>query len=57
MNDYAHWCLAHYLLDGHHKTFAASKAGRRLPLLSFLAIDKGIATPEQVERVEEILEA
>ena len=25
----SHWCLGHYLLDGHHKVFAASKVGFR----------------------------
>jgi hypothetical protein len=54
-HDNAHWCLAHYLLDGHHKTFAASQAGRSLPLLTLLAVDKGISTPEQVDQLEVIL--
>jgi hypothetical protein len=53
--DYAHWCLAHYLLDGHHKTFAASQAGRPLSLLSLLAVDQGISMPEQVDQLEAIL--
>ena len=43
-----HWCLAHYLLDGHHKSFAAARAGLPITLLSFLAIDKGIASPDQI---------
>ena len=53
--DYAHWCLAHYLLDGHHKTLAASQAGRPLSLLSLLAVDQGISLPEQVYQLEAIL--
>ncbi len=32
-----HWCLAHYILDGHHKLYAAAKAGKPINLLSFLA--------------------
>ena len=53
--DHAHWCLAHYLLDGHHKTFASSQVGHPLSLLSFLAIDKGISSPGQADRLEAIL--
>ncbi|MGO9112780.1 MAG: hypothetical protein ACLP9L_26400 [Thermoguttaceae bacterium] len=53
--DQAHWCLAHYLLDGHHKTFASSHVGRPMSLLSFLAIEKGISLPEQVDQLEAIL--
>jgi hypothetical protein len=44
-----HWCLAHYMLDGHHKTLAAARAGRPITLISFLAVDKSIATPEDIE--------
>lgn len=43
-----HWCLAHYLLDGHHKTLAASRSGRPLRLLSFLATGESIATSEEI---------
>lgn len=31
-----HWCLIHYVLDGHHKLNAAASAGRPMTLLSFL---------------------
>ncbi len=54
-HDRAHWCLAHYLLDGHHKTFAASKAVRPVSFLSLLAVDKGISSPEQANQLEAIL--
>ena len=54
-DEQAHWCLAHYLLDGHHKTFASSQVGRPLSLLSLLAVDKGISLPEQVDQLEAIL--
>jgi hypothetical protein len=43
-----HWCLSHYLLDGHHKVFAAYELGKPVSILSFLAFEKGISTPEQV---------
>lgn len=45
-----HWCLAHYLLDGHHKTLAAARAQAPLRFVSFLAVDESIATEEDVER-------
>jgi len=43
-----HWCLAHYLLDGHHKTFAASEVNKPITLLSFLSLGESIATEEGV---------
>ena len=43
-----HWCLAHYLLDGHHKTFAAAQSGQPMSLLSYLAVKEGIAGEEQI---------
>ncbi len=45
-----HWCLAHYLLDGHHKIHAASLARKPITLLSFLDVSKGIAA-EKDERL------
>jgi hypothetical protein len=39
-----HWCLAHYLLDGHHKIHAASLARKPITLLSFLDVSKGVAS-------------
>lgn len=50
-----HWCLTHYLLDGHHKTYAASLAERPLTLLSFLATAESMATEENVEQVLKVL--
>lgn len=43
----SHWCLAHYIIDGHHKLFAASHVKRPVGLLSILALDRGISSPEQ----------
>lgn len=51
----AHWCLAHYLVDGHHKVLAASQAGLPLTLLSFLAVDKGVSTDAEVQELVTVL--
>jgi len=37
-----HWCLAHYLIDGHHKLYGASETNSKMTILSFLAIDECI---------------
>jgi len=50
-----HWCLSHYLLDGHHKTFAASELGLPISILSFLAVDKGISSREEVNEAIRVL--
>jgi hypothetical protein len=45
-----HWCLAHYILDGHHKMFAAAELNKPLNLICFLATEKGIyETEEDIE--------
>ena len=36
-----HWCLAHYLLDGHHKVYAAALEEKSVTLIAFLAIERG----------------
>ena len=46
-----HWCLTHYLLDGHHKTYAAATANTLLGVLSFLAVREGIAAAEEAIEV------
>jgi hypothetical protein len=50
-----HWCLAHYLLDEHHKTYAATLAQKPITLLSFLATAESVATEENVDHVLEVL--
>jgi hypothetical protein len=47
----SHWCLAHYIIDGHHKLFAASRAKQPVGLLSILALDRGVSGPEQHARL------
>ena len=50
-----HWCLAHYLLDGHHKTFAASEVDKPITLLSFLSLGESLATKEDVSALLDYL--
>ena len=51
---YEHWCLTHFLLDGHHKMQAAADTGASLRLLSLLAVDVCLAGPEEIARVTEL---
>jgi hypothetical protein len=45
-----HWCLAHYVLDGHHKMFAAAEFNKPINLICFLATEQGInETKEDIE--------
>jgi hypothetical protein len=44
-----HWCLAHYLLDGHHKAAAAAQREQPITLISFLAVEQGISTENEIE--------
>jgi len=46
-----HSCLAHYLLDGHHKTYAAALSGRPITLLAFLHTAEGFASADDRARV------
>jgi hypothetical protein len=50
-----HWCLAHFLLDGHHKMYAASQTNKPITLLSFLAVDECIANEGEVEKALQLL--
>lgn len=50
-DQYEHWGLTHFLLDGHHKLEAAATAGRPVQLLSLLALDEGLATSEDRARL------
>lgn len=44
----SHWCLSHYLIDGHHKTYAAAKVGKPLKVISFFAINEGISSGKEI---------
>ena len=35
--DSTHWCIAHYLIDGHHKIHAAYRQQKSITLLSYLS--------------------
>ena len=50
-----HWCFAHYLLDGHHKVFAASETNKPITILTFLSIDKGVSTKENIKELIETI--
>lgn len=49
----SHYCLAHYLVDGHHKAYAAALEGKPLTMISFLATEQGISSAEDVEAILE----
>ena len=51
---YAHWALAHFLLDGHHKLQAAAELGRPLQLLSLLSLTDSLASAAHLARVPEL---
>ena len=46
-----HWCLAHYLLDGHHKMYASAVTGKPITLLSFLSLGESLANEEDLRRL------
>lgn len=43
-----HWCLTHYIIDGHHKVYSASLLNKPITLLSFLAINESVANKEEI---------
>ena len=47
----SHWCVAHYILDGHHKIKAASDLNSEITLLSFLATEKGISSTDDINEL------
>jgi hypothetical protein len=51
----SHWCLAQYLIDGHHKVYAASRSNRPLTLISFLALEQGVSSKQEINELLEIL--
>jgi hypothetical protein len=47
----SHWCLAHYLLDGHHKVYASSLESEPITILSFLALGQGVSSEDEVKEL------
>ncbi|GAB6108264.1 hypothetical protein [Fusibacter bizertensis] len=45
----SHYCLAHYILDGHHKLFSASIENKPITILTFFAIDQGISNIDDID--------
>ena len=50
-----HYCFAHYLIDGHHKTYAAASKGTACTMLSFVAHDRGISSNENFQKIVKLL--
>ena len=50
-----HHCLAHFLLDGHHKVYAAAQLNKPLRLLSFVSLDYGASTVEEKKSTIQLL--
>ncbi|MCZ4122444.1 hypothetical protein [Streptomyces sp. H39-S7] len=50
-DEYEHWGLTHFLLDGHHKLEAAASAGRPVQLLSLLALGESLSGPNDHQRL------
>jgi hypothetical protein len=46
-----HWCMAHYLLDGHHKVEAAARTGKPLTLLAFVPQKAGLSATEHIDKL------
>lgn len=47
----SHWCMAHYIVDGHHKIKAASDLNSEITLLSFIATEKGISSTDDINEL------
>ena len=47
----SHWCIAHYILDGHHKIKAASELNSEITLFSFIAKEKGVSTTDDINEL------
>ena len=52
---HAHWGLTHFLLDGHHKVEAAARSGASVRLLALVSLDGGLAGPDDLHRLPELL--
>ncbi len=50
-----HWCLANYLMDGHHKIHAAALEGSECQILSFLSRSASVANESELDGLVKIL--
>lgn len=53
-DQYAHWGLTHFLLDGHHKVEAAVKCGRPLTLLTLVASAASLCDQNQLQLLPDL---
>ncbi len=51
---YSHWCLTHFVLDGHHKLEAAAQTGWPLTLLSLVSVAGSLASGPQIARLADL---
>ena len=51
-DEYEHWGLTHFLLDGHRKLQAAASAARPVQLLSLLALGESLSGPDDHLRLK-----
>ena len=51
----AHWCLAHYLLDGHHKMYAAAILAKPITMLSLISLTVSGIRTESVDALVDSL--
>lgn len=49
--EHGHWCLTHYLVDGHHKVMAANVERKPITVLAFIAVKYGNTAKEEIELV------
>ncbi|MHA6250395.1 hypothetical protein [Oceanobacillus sp. CAU 1775] len=49
LNHTEHWCLSHYIVDGHHKMYAAAQQNQPITILSFLAKEESIAESAEIK--------
>jgi hypothetical protein len=47
----SHLCVAHYLIDGHHKAYAAAVSGKPITLISFLAVEHSVSSEEDISEL------
>lgn len=51
----SHWCLANYMIDGHHKAYAAALEQQPVTLLAFLATEQGVSSEDQIAQLTKSL--